>query len=101
MLIAQITDTHLRLPGMLAYGRVDTAQMLQACVAQLMVLDPQPDLIVHTGDLTDLGLPGEYAHLKEILAPLRTPILAIPGNHDEREAMRAAFATEGYLPRQG
>jgi 3',5'-cyclic AMP phosphodiesterase CpdA len=101
MLIAHISDTHLKLPGKLAYKRVDIAQMLRACVAQLLALDPQPDLIVHTGDLTDFGLPEEYAHLKEILAPLKTPILAVPGNHDEREAMRAAFATEGYLPAQG
>jgi Icc protein len=101
MLIAQISDTHLKLPGRLAYRRVDTAQMMRACVAQLLALDPQPDLIVHTGDLTDLGLPDEYAHLKEILAPLTAPILAVPGNHDEREAMRAAFAAEGYLPVQG
>jgi 3',5'-cyclic-AMP phosphodiesterase len=98
MLIAQITDTHLKLPGKLAYKRVDTEQMLRACVAQLLKLDPQPDLIVHTGDLTDFGLPEEYANLKAILAPLEAPILAIPGNHDEREAMRAAFAADGYFP---
>src|SRR5689334_23869528 len=29
------------------------------------------------------------------------PMLAIPGNHDAREPMRAAFAADGYLPRQG
>jgi 3',5'-cyclic-AMP phosphodiesterase len=57
MLIAQITDTHIRLPGRLAYGQVDTAQMLVTCVNELMALDPQPDLIVHTGDLVDFGLP--------------------------------------------
>ena len=64
MLIAQITDTHLKLPGKLAYKRVDTAQMLSACVGELLKLDPQPDLIVHTGDLTDFGLPEEYAQLQ-------------------------------------
>lgn len=101
MLIAQITDTHLKLPGKLAYGRVDTAAMLRACVSALLSLDPQPDLIVHTGDLADFGRPEEYAHLKEILAPLRAPILAVPGNHDEREAMRAAFAADSYLPASG
>ncbi len=36
MLIAQITDTHLKLPGKLAYKRVDTAQMLRACVTELL-----------------------------------------------------------------
>jgi 3',5'-cyclic-AMP phosphodiesterase len=56
---------------------------------------------VHTGDLADLGLPEEYAHLKSILAPLRVPILAVPGNHDAREPMRAAFAAAGYLPALG
>jgi 3',5'-cyclic AMP phosphodiesterase CpdA len=101
MLIAQITDTHIRMPGRLAYGKVDTTGMLEACVAELLALDPQPDLIVHTGDLVDFGLPEEYAQFKAIMAPLRAPLLAIPGNHDEREAMRAAFAHEDYLPTQG
>jgi Icc protein len=101
MLIAQITDTHLKLPGKLAYGRVDTAQMLRVCVSALLALYPQPDLIVHTGDLTDFGQPKEFAHLLEILAPLHTPMLAVPGNHDEREAMRRALAAHGYLPTHG
>jgi Icc protein len=101
MLIAQITDTHLKLPGKLAYGRVDTAQMLRNCVNELLALDPQPDLIVHSGDLADFGLTEEYGHLKSILAPLKAPILAVPGNHDAREAMRQAFATEGHLPARG
>src|SRR6476620_6574356 len=101
MLIAQITDTHIRMPGRLAYGKVDTTGMLDACVAEFLALDPQPDLIVHTGDLVDFGLPEEYAQFKAIMAPLRAPLLAIPGNHDEREAMRAAFAHEDYLPTQG
>ena len=101
MLIAHITDTHITLPGTLAYGRVDTAAMLERCVRELLLLDPQPDLIVHTGDLVDHGFAGEYAHLDAILAPLEAPLLAVPGNHDAREAMRAAFAKRGYLPERG
>lgn len=101
MLIAQITDTHIKAPGRLAYRRVDTAAMLASCVNQVAALDPRPDLIVMTGDLVDLGLPEEYEHLKSLLAPLSMPILAVPGNHDEREAMRAAFSADGYLPAQG
>jgi 3',5'-cyclic-AMP phosphodiesterase len=30
--IAQISDLHIKAPGMLAYGRVDTAKALQRCV---------------------------------------------------------------------
>lgn len=92
MLIAHITDTHVKLPGKLAYGRVDTAAMLRACVASLVALRPRPDLVVLTGDLVDLGRSEEYAFLHSLLAPLGLPLLAVPGNHDEREAMRAAFA---------
>lgn len=101
MLIAQITDTHIKLPGKLAYGKVDTAAMLEKCVEALLRLVPQPDLILLTGDLVDLGLAGEYQHLKSLLAPLRQRILAIPGNHDERAAMRAAFSDGNYLPSEG
>lgn len=98
MLIAQITDTHIKLPGRLAYRQVDTAAMLRACVAEIQSLKQQPDLIVMTGDLVDLGRAEEYAHLQSILAPLRQRIVVIPGNHDERGAMREAFAEGGYLP---
>jgi 3',5'-cyclic AMP phosphodiesterase CpdA len=101
MLIAQITDTHIKLPGKLAYRRVDTAAMLRACVAELIALDPQPDLIVHTGDLVDFGVPEEYAQLKSILAPLQVPMLCIPGNHDGRDGMRRAFAGTDYMPDEG
>jgi 3',5'-cyclic-AMP phosphodiesterase len=101
MLIAQISDTHLKLPGRLAYRRVDTAQCLRDCVSALLILDPQPDLIVHTGDLVDFGYPKEYEHLRSLLAPLGLPILAIPGNHDAREPMRQAFAREDYLSQSG
>lgn len=101
MLIAHITDTHITEPGTLAYGRVDTAALLRRCVAELAGLDPAPQLIVHTGDLVDHGRASEYAHLRAILAPLKVPLLAIPGNHDAREPMRAAFAADGYLPEQG
>jgi len=101
MLIAQITDTHIKMPGKLAYQRVDTAAMLQRCVAAVRRLDPQPDLVVLTGDLVDLGRPDEYVWLRNLLGPLQQRLIVVPGNHDEREAMRAAFAGDGYLPARG
>ncbi len=101
MLIAQITDTHIKLPGKLAYKKVDTAAMLERCVQELLALKPQPDLVLLTGDLVDLGRPEEYEHLKSILAPIKQRIIAIPGNHDERAAMRDAFRSGGYLPVDG
>jgi 3',5'-cyclic AMP phosphodiesterase CpdA len=101
MLIAQVTDTHIKAAGRLAYRRVDSAEKLRACVAHLNALDPRPDIVLLTGDLVDLGRPEEYALLREILAPLRMPLYAIPGNHDERGALRRAFADQRYLPHEG
>lgn len=101
MLIVQISDTHIKRPGELAYGRVDTAGMLARCVNELLRLKPKPDLILITGDLVDQGCVEEYAYLKSILAPLTQRVIAVPGNHDQREAMRAAFRSGGYLPPAG
>ncbi len=99
MLIAQVTDTHVKAAGKLAYGRVDSARKLRDCVAHLNGLDPRPDVVLLTGDLVDFGRPEEYALLREILAPLAMPTYAIPGNHDERGALRAAFHDHEYLRR--
>ncbi|MGQ0677319.1 MAG: phosphodiesterase [Rhodospirillales bacterium] len=101
MLIAQITDTHIKRAGELIYNRVDTLPMLEAAVAHLRRLDPQPDIVLATGDLADSGHSEEYARLRAALAPLRQPVYVIPGNHDERGALRAAFADHAYLPQSG
>lgn len=98
MIIAQITDFHIAGPGRFAYGRVDTRTTLEMCVAELLAAVPRPDVVVATGDLVDRGRPEEYTELREALAPLPAPVFVIPGNHDERGALRAAFASDGYLP---
>lgn len=91
MLIAQITDLHITAGRRLAYRRVDTAAALEACVARLNTLAPRPDVVLLTGDLVDTGSAEEYGLLKEILAPLTLPVRMVPGNHDVRKALHAAF----------
>src|SRR5262249_30238375 len=44
---------------------------------------------------------AEYCRLKALLAPLAMPIYLIPGNHDEREALRRVFPDHAYLPPEG
>jgi len=96
VLIAQISDLHIKPPGVLAYGRVDTAAAFQRCVAALNAFTPKPDLVVISGDLADTPTAEEYQHLKRLLAPLKLPFVGIPGNHDSREMMRAAFPLASY-----
>ena len=94
--IAQISDLHIKPPGRLAYRRVDTAQALERCVACLNKLDPAPDFVVISGDLADTPDVEEYDHLARLLAPLQLRFACIPGNHDSREMMRAAFPSADY-----
>ena len=101
MLIAQLSDTHLRSDGELLYDRIDTAAYLERAVAHVLKLDPRPDVVIMTGDLVEAGKPAEYARLRRLIAPLPMPVYVIPGNHDAREALRTAFADQGYFPASG
>jgi len=94
--IAQISDLHIKPPGALAYGRVDTAKALDRCVAALNAFEPAPDFVVISGDLADTPNVEEYDYLKRLLLPLKLPFAGIPGNHDSRELMRAAFPNAAY-----
>ena len=100
-LLLQLSDLHIREPGRLAYGRIDTAPFLARAVQNILELPQQPDAIVITGDLTDFGRPQEYAHLRALLAPLPMPVYLLPGNHDDRAQLRAAFADHTYLGDDG
>ena len=97
MLIAQITDLHIRMPGQKAYRVVETDRYLPPAVDALNRLDPAPTLAIVSGDLTDFGRPQEYAHLKHMLDGLRMPYFLMPGNHDAREELVAAFPDHAYL----
>ncbi len=101
MLIAQLSDPHLRPPGQLYQGLVDSNTMFLAALRQLEALDPRPDLVLVSGDIVDTGAPEEYALASELLARIRPPVLIIPGNHDDREGFRACFGHHAYLARSG
>lgn len=94
--IAQISDLHIKPPSQLAYGRVDTAKALERCVAALNAFEPAPDFVVISGDLADTPVAEEYDYLVRLLGPLKLPFAGIPGNHDGRELMRAAFPKAPY-----
>jgi 3',5'-cyclic-AMP phosphodiesterase len=101
VLIAQISDLHIKRAGALAYGRVDTASALARCVEQLNRLAPAPELVVISGDLADAPTAAEYDHLVELLAALQIPFVAVPGNHDDRSLLRAALPDQPYAQSKG
>jgi 3',5'-cyclic AMP phosphodiesterase CpdA len=101
MLIAQMTDLHVVGRGQLCQGRVPTSAQLREAVAHVNGLEPRPDVVLATGDLTDHGTAEEYEVLREILAALRPCLYLIPGNHDHRDRFLEAFSDHAYLPRPG
>ena len=89
MLIAHISDSHIAVPA--AEGS-DRMRDLGRSVDYINGLDPQPDLVVHTGDITHNGTPAEYSESLTVLDQIRASLCVIPGNRDDRSALRAAFA---------
>lgn len=101
MLIAQLSDLHLGEPGVTGPTGQDPGALLRRAVASLEAMDPRPDLVVLSGDLVERGSAAEYAHLAACLEGLSLPCYLMPGNHDDRDAMRRAFPQHGYLGREG
>lgn len=97
MLLAQISDLHIKRPGQLAYRRVDTAAALTRCIERLNALVPRPNAVLVTGDLTDFGHDEEYDNLHGLLAALEIPYYLMIGNHDDRAGLRRAFADRAEL----
>jgi 3',5'-cyclic-AMP phosphodiesterase len=87
VVVAQLSDLHLRTDG----DDQGAAQRLQAAVAAVLALTRPPDAVLVTGDLADDGDPRTYARVRELLAPLPMPVHPIPGNHDDRDALREAW----------
>lgn len=89
MLLAQVTDIHLGFepdnPSEFNRKRFDQV------VKYLCGLNPQPDMVLMSGDLTDLGDTDSYTRLLDAISPFPFPAWPIPGNHDLRENFTIAF----------
>ncbi|MEM6680498.1 MAG: metallophosphoesterase, partial [Pseudomonadota bacterium] len=90
--IVQLTDTHITPGGAPLFGQIDTAAAMARAVAHINAL-PETigpiDAVVLTGDLVNDGMAAEYEAFRTIAQGLTPPLLAIPGNHDDRAAFRA------------
>jgi 3',5'-cyclic-AMP phosphodiesterase len=89
MLICQLTDLHVRPAGKPANRVSETNMFTERAFRAVARLNPSPDVVVITGDLTDCGLDEEYANLNRLLRRfLPMPVFVIPGNHDRRGNFR-------------
>src|SRR6266567_4826618 len=73
---AMVTDTHV---GM-SLASAERLRPVYAAIARLA-----PDFVLHCGDITDTGLPGEYErYWQTVPAALHCRIRHVPGNHEVR-----------------
>jgi len=54
-------------------------------------LEPRPDAVLLSGDLVDSPSEEAYEQALRMLRELDLPLHAIPGNHDDRDMLRARF----------
>lgn len=95
MLIAHISDSHIEIPELGDAGRIDD---FESVVADINKLPRQPDLVIHTGDVTHCNRQAEYQLARSLLNRLPMPYHVIPGNKDRRDKMAEAFALqEGFI----
>lgn len=92
-LLVQLSDLHI---GANENG-FDPVPHLEAVVEAVRSLPNRPDAVLVSGDLTDDGAAAGYSLARELLERLESPLHVLPGNHDDRGCLRAAF----HLPGEG
>jgi Icc protein len=96
MLIAQLSDLHVRPRGVPAARIVETNMLVERALIAIAALNPRPDVVVVSGDVTECGRPEEYAMAAELFRRYLTmPVFVVPGNHDRRDNFRAGL---GHMP---
>lgn len=91
MQILQITDPHLYGNASGRLRGVETDSSLASVLDDAFVRVPDYSAVLVTGDLVQDDASG-YLRFRSFFGSLRKPVLCIPGNHDEPEAMRRELA---------
>ncbi|MFT4156871.1 MAG: phosphodiesterase [Microbacterium sp.] len=90
--VIHLSDTHFLADGEHLGGRYDVERTFARTLEAVAAVHPHPSAIVITGDLADLGEPNAYRRLRAAVEPvaaaLRTAVVWVAGNHDERPALR-------------
>lgn len=89
--IVQITDLHLMTDPRAELKGICTRDRFEAVLDVLRREYSSVDRLIVTGDLAHDEVRETYESLRELLAEWMPKLRLIPGNHDNREAMRAVF----------
>ncbi len=96
----QITDTHLFASESQQLKGTATAKSLQAVLDGVQQVQPKPDLLLLTGDLSQDETAESYQRLYDMVAKLQIPAYWIPGNHDCFPAMQPVLSKPPFYPQK-
>lgn len=91
MKILQLTDLHVNAEGKPAFRQADSLGDLRDTVDYILQVQLQPDVAVVTGDVSTDGTAAAYELVRGELARLDCPVWVLPGNHDQKEPMKAVL----------
>ena len=94
--LTHFTDPHLYGGETETLRGVATLPALRAALARAQSHDWPPDALLVTGDLVQDD-PAGYPHFRRMFGALGLPVLCIPGNHDEPQAMRRELAGPPFV----
>ncbi|MDZ7828946.1 MAG: phosphodiesterase [Halofilum sp. (in: g-proteobacteria)] len=93
----QITDSHLTADPAFELNGFNVRERYERVLEHLRTRDPQPELVLFTGDLShDEGF-AVYDAVRADLEAIGAPALVIPGNHDLPDAFTRAFPDKGLV----
>lgn len=95
-----LTDLHISHPDANdAKDKGTSRDALKRVVGIINAMDRPPDFVVASGDLTNMGDVASYSLVRDLLAPLKPPVVLAMGNHDLRAGFRTVFGgNEGDAP---
>jgi 3',5'-cyclic-AMP phosphodiesterase len=91
LIVVQFSDPHIGAD----WNGADPAARLEAAVDRAVAMGLEPDAVLVSGDLSEHAEPDEYAFVSAQVSRLGAPVHALPGNHDRRAPLRAAFELPG------
>lgn len=80
----------MRLDGRRVYDR-DPEERLARAIDAWRARGEQADLVVLSGDQSDDAQASSMERVREMVLPLGAQLLAVPGNHDDRDAHREVY----------
>ncbi|WP_032633303.1 3',5'-cyclic-AMP phosphodiesterase [Pseudomonas syringae] len=97
VLLVQLSDSHLFAEADGALLGMSTRDSLEKVVERVLAEQPQIDLVVASGDISQDGSVESYEAFRGISAQIAAPARWFAGNHDELPQMEHVAQSDGLL----